>query len=83
MKPEQMYQFVDKSGTCFDDFADIRDDTDYHRMIAAKLSLGEFTVGDMMLFRDELQQDGFEWGIDFVVKKIPLGSAKRDKKGGA
>lgn len=83
MEPEQMYQFVDRSGTCFDDFADIRDDTDYHRMVASMLSTREFSVGDMLTFRDELQQDGFEWGKDFYVKKIPLGLAKKDKKGGA
>ena len=80
MDYEQMYQFIDKSGTCFDDFAAIKDDTDYHKMVASMLSTKEFSAGDMLAFRDELQADGFEWGVDFYVKKIPLGLSKRDKK---
>ena len=72
---EQLYIFVDKSGHCFDDFAKVEDSTDYHRFIAALLKSsndGEhtFTVGDMMCFRDELKEDGFEWGVDFYVKKV-------------
>jgi len=76
--PEQYYQFIDKSGTCFDDFAAIKDDTDYHRMVASRLSVGEFSVGDMLVFRDELQAGGFEWGSDFFVRKIALGCSKKD-----
>ena len=80
MDYEQMYQFMDKSGTCFDDFAAIKDDDGSHVTTAAMLSMDEFSAGDMLAFRDELQADGFEWGVDFYVKKIPLGLSKRDKK---
>ena len=30
----------------------------------------EFEVGDMLAFRDDLIDAGFEWGKDFYVKKI-------------
>lgn len=72
---EQLYEFVDKSGHCFDDFADIEDDTDYHKSVAALLRASDagnrtFWVGDMFCFRDELQEAGFVWGKDFYAKKV-------------
>lgn len=71
---EYEYFFIDKSGHCFDDFANKEDDTDYHKMVASLLASRQeaghgFSVGDMLCFRDELQEDGFQWGIDFYVKK--------------
>lgn len=29
-----------------------------------------FSVGDMMVFKQDLLDAGFKWGIDFCVKKI-------------
>jgi hypothetical protein len=68
------YVFIDKSGHCFVDFANVKDDTEYHRFVAALLtasSKGEhtFTVGDMLCFRDELVEAGCVWGTDFYVRK--------------
>ena len=75
MAKYQQYRFVDKTGQCFEAFSNIEDDTDYHKLIACMLmasSEGEktFEVGDMMCFRDELQDAGFKWGIDFYAKKV-------------
>jgi len=29
-----------------------------------------FSVGDMLVFRDDLVKAGFNWGTDFYVKKV-------------
>jgi len=78
MAEEQLYQFVDKSGKCFESFQDMGDnkfDKRYHDYIGAALRAshhGEhfFIVGDMLVFRDELVEAGFKWGIDFYVRKV-------------
>ena len=75
---EQMYRFTDKSGHCFEDFQGMgEDDCDkrYHDSIGAMLRASnngehDFSVGDAMVFRDELQEAGFEWGKDFYMKKV-------------
>lgn len=72
---EIFYKFIDKTGFCFDAFAEVKDDTDYHRMVAAMLKASEggdhkFSVGDMLAFRDELFEAGFKWNIDFYMRKI-------------
>ena len=74
---EQMYRFIDLSGHCFEDYQKIgEDDCDkrYHDGIGAHLRASNdgdhvFSIGDMMCFRDELQDVGFKFGKDFVVKK--------------
>ena len=71
---EQLYIFVDKSGHCFEDFQSSADgekgEEDYRDVIGAWLRGGrKFTVGDMLCFRDDLTDAGFEWGKDFYVKK--------------
>lgn len=64
---EQLYQFIDKSGTCFDEFGELPDND----IIFAWLKGGrKFSVGDMMAFRDDLQEAGFVWGKDFYAKKV-------------
>ncbi len=64
---EQMYVFVDKSGNCFDEFGELPG----NGMIYAWLKKGkEFSVGDMMVFSDDLKEAGFEWGTDFYTKKV-------------
>ena len=84
MDSEQLYVFVDKSGHCFEDFqlsagtgfgidSDIENDGErrYRDVIGAWLRSGKkFSVGDMLVFRDDLQNAGFKWGVDFYVKKI-------------
>lgn len=72
---EQLYQFIDKSGHCFKDYQNLEDDTDYHNIVGALLRASNdgdktFTVGDMMCFRDELQEADFKWGVDFYIKKV-------------
>ena len=72
---EPLYKFFDKSGHCFKDYSNIEDSTDYHKIVAIMLVASHkgdklFSVGDMLCFRDELQADGFVWGIDFFVKKV-------------
>lgn len=43
----------------------------YRDIVGAMLRAGrEFSVGDMFAFRDDLTDAGFEWGIDFYVKKV-------------
>lgn len=65
---EQLYQFVDKTGRCFDDFAII---DEYTAHIASWLHLGKkFIVGDMLVFRDDLINAGFKWGVDFYAQKV-------------
>jgi hypothetical protein len=72
---EQQYKFVDMTGRCFKKFGEVEDSTEYHRCVAAMLIRSDkddhpFHVGDMMIFKDELMEAGFEWGVDFYVKKI-------------
>lgn len=74
----QQYKFVDKTGRCFQAFAEIEDTTEYHRHVAGLLMATNndektFEVGDMCVFRDELKEAGFEWGKDFYVKKVGHG----------
>ncbi len=68
--PEQKYKFIDITDKCFVSFAQVKDTTKYHKMVAELLLYNEFEVGDMLAFRDDLQADGFEWGKDFYVRKI-------------
>lgn len=43
----------------------------YKNLIGAMLQAGrEFSVGDMLAFRDDLTDAGFKWGVDFYVKKV-------------
>ena len=74
---EQLYIFVDKTGHCFEDFQDkgtSEGEKDYNDMIGAMLRGGkEFSVGDMLAFRDDLTTAGFEWGKDFYVRKVGTG----------
>jgi len=86
---EQLYQFVDKTGHCFEDFQtstgkESPDEVDklldnqpddgeraYRGCVGAMMRDGrKFSVGDMLAFRDDLMDAGFEWGIDFYVKKV-------------
>ena len=77
MSNEQMYRFVDKSN-CFVKFQNIGEDEGdkrYHDRVGAMLRASnngehEFSVGDAMVFRDELIDAGFEWGRDFYMKKV-------------
>ena len=53
------------------------DDCDkrYHDMVGAMLRASnngehDFSVGDMLVFRDDLQEAGFVWGIDFYARKV-------------
>jgi len=65
---EQMYIFIDKTGHCFEDFQDKDND-----IVGAWMRGGrKFSVGDMLVFRDDLVVAGFAWGVDFYVKKVPL-----------
>ncbi len=74
---EQLYYFVDNSGHCFQAFQKLGEDEGdrrYHDMVGAMLRASndnkhDFSVGDMLCFRDELQEAGFKWGPDFYVKK--------------
>lgn len=74
MLGEQYYFFVDKTGHCFEAFQDIGDsdaECRYHDSVGAWFRGGrKFTVGDMLAFRDDLTDAGFQWGIDFYVKKV-------------
>jgi hypothetical protein len=70
---EQEYQFIDKTGHCFEDFQDKDDGSGYNDRVGAMMRGGcKFGVGDMLVFKDELIQAGFKWGIDFYVKKEEL-----------
>lgn len=78
---EQLYQFIDKSGHCFEDFQrkakyldNVGSEDRYRDMVGAMLRASNdgkhnFSVGDMMCFRDELQVAGFKWGKDFFIIK--------------
>ena len=71
MSNEQLYIFVDKSGHCFEDFQNKDDGSGYNKLLGAWLLGGKmFGVGDMMVFKQELIDAGFRWGIDFYVKKF-------------
>ena len=75
MIKEQYYLFVDKTGHCFEDFQDMKVANDshgrYNDTVGAWLRSGrQFTVGDMLAFRDDLTDAGFKWGVDFFVKKV-------------
>lgn len=76
--PEQMYRFIDKTGHCFEDFQTRSDDEwdgEYNDTVGAMLRASndgklDFTVGDMMCFKEELEESGNVWGTDFFVKKV-------------
>jgi len=71
MVNEQLYIFVDKSGHCFKDFQAKDDGSGYNNLVGAWLAGGKmFCVGDMMVFKQELIDAGFQWGKDFYVKKF-------------
>ena len=75
MENEQYYLFVDKTGHCFEDFQTMKVSDEgqgrYLDSVGAWLRSGrKFTVGDMLCFRDDLEDAGFEWGVDFYVKKV-------------
>lgn len=70
---EQLYIFIDKTGVCFKEFQS-RGSNDgerkYNDMLGTMLRGGKkFIVGDMLTFRDDLLNAGYEWGIDFYVRK--------------
>lgn len=75
---EQLYQFVNKSGHCFEDYQKIgvcESEKNYHGTVGAMLRAShdgkhDFSVGDAMCFRDELQEAGFEWNKDFYMRKV-------------
>ena len=71
MSTEQLYIFVDKSGHCFEDFQDKDDGSGYNNLLGAWLRGRKmFTVGDMLVFKQELIEAGFHWGKDFYIKKF-------------
>ena len=75
-----MYRFTDKTGKCFKVFQGMGNPNDegdrrYHDHIGAMLRAShngehDFSVGDAMVFREELLDAGFGWGIDFYMKKV-------------
>jgi len=72
---EQLYIFIDKTGHCFEDFQSLKVNDEchshYNDCVGAMLRGGEkFTVGDMLAFKDDLVNAGFEWGTDFYVRKV-------------
>lgn len=75
---EYRYRFLDVTGQCFESYQEMgEDDMDkrYHDHVGALLRAShhgkhDFCVGDMMLFKEELVNAGFQWGRDFYVKKI-------------
>ena len=78
MNDDIMYRFRDVTGKCFESFQKIGEDKidkRYHDHVGALLRAShygehDFTVGDMMVFKEELIEAGFKWGRDFYVKKI-------------
>jgi hypothetical protein len=80
MNDDIMYRFIDVTGKCFESFQSLGEndgDKKYHGYIGALLKASHhnehiFTVGDMMVFKDELIDAGFTWGKDFYVKKEEL-----------
>lgn len=80
---EQLYKFIDKTGSCFESFQEIGKVVDgnpspdrlYHDHVGAMLRASHndehfFGVGDMMVFKDELLEAGFKWGVDFYIIKV-------------
>lgn len=83
---EQLYQFIDKTGKCFEAFQKMGKleytengkpygERIYNDHVGALLRASHhdgktFTVGDMLAFRDDLINAGFEWGKDFYIKKV-------------
>jgi len=74
MEDEQLYIFVDKTGHCFEDFQNKgsnEGERRYNDVVGAMMRGGrKFTVGDMLAFRDDLTDAGFEWGKDFYIRKV-------------
>ena len=76
MTKEIKYQFIDKTGECFEKFQDMASENNsYNDTIGATLRASHhddltFSVGDMMVFKRDLLDAGFKWGIDFYVRKI-------------
>ena len=80
MSGETKYRFIDKSGHCFEDFQKAckgsgGGEDRYRDFVGAMLRASnngehDFTVGDMMCFKSELQEAGYKWGTDFFVRKI-------------
>ena len=61
---ETEYRFIDKTGKCFDAFAN----TPGNDIAARWFKNGRrFSVGDMFAFRDDLMTEGFVFGKDFYV----------------
>ena len=74
---EQLYIFVDKTGHCFKDFQYMGDENNgeraYNDFVGALMRSGkEFSVGDMLAFRDDLINVDFKWGVDFYVRKVDV-----------
>lgn len=75
---DQQYQFIDKTGKCFESFQSIGEDDvckRYNDFVGALLRASNdgghfFCVGDMLAFRDDLVAAGFQWGKDFYVRKV-------------
>lgn len=71
MSKYQQYRFVDESGCCLTNFVDkaAEDDIAYNKRVASLLRRRTVEVSDMCCFRDDLQNAGFVWGMDFYFKK--------------
>jgi len=71
---EQLYIFIDLSGNCFECFQGMGDNIctqKYNELVVRMFRAGKkFSVGDMLAFRDDLLNAGFEWGKDFCVNKV-------------
>ena len=76
MSDEQLYVFVDKTGHCFEDFqtnTETKSNSDkfYRDHVGAMMKSGcKFNVGEMMAFKDDLNNADFKWNVDFYVKKV-------------
>lgn len=82
---EQLYKFIDKTGKCFEAFQDIGEieydnngkaygEGVYNNYVGALLRASHhkgytFGIGDMMCFKQDLLDAGFEWGKDFYIVK--------------
>ena len=65
--PDEIDKIVDEA------LGSVTDDGEsYYRDRVGAMMRGDckFTVGDMMVFRDDLTDAGFKWGIDFFIKKV-------------
>ena len=83
---DQLYRFIDKSGKCFEAFQHIGEveytedgkpygERVYNDHVGAMLRASHhdgrtFIVGDMMVFKNDLIEAGFEYGKDFYVIKV-------------